>query len=63
MLLGVAVVLAGLVIYAGLLNWFGRLPGDIRYDSGALKVYVPIASMLLLSLFLSIAFAVLRRFL
>lgn len=58
---GVAVVLLGLVIWSGALNWFGRLPGDIRYESGSTRVYFPLASMLLISVVLSVIAAVLRR--
>jgi len=43
-------------------SWFGRLPGDVRYESEHVRVYVPIVSMLLLSLALSWIFYLLRRF-
>lgn len=59
---GVCLVLVGLLIYSGALSWFGRLPGDIRYESGNVRVYVPIVSMLLVSLVLTILFSLLRRF-
>jgi hypothetical protein len=59
--IGVAVILLGLVIWSGALNWFGRLPGDIRYESGSTRVYFPLASMLLVSVALSLIAAVLRR--
>lgn len=36
------------------LTWFGRLPGDIRYEGRRTRVYAPLASMLLLSLVLSL---------
>ena len=61
-ILGIGVVLAGLLIYSGAFSWFGRLPGDIRYKSDNVQVYVPIVSMLLVSLVLSLAFYLLRRF-
>jgi uncharacterized membrane protein len=59
---GVFVIMVGLLIYAGGLNWFGRLPGDIRYESGGVRVYIPIVSMLLVSLALTLIFNLLRRF-
>jgi len=59
---GVFVILVGLLIYSGGLGWFGRLPGDIRYESGNVRVYVPIVSMLLISLALTLIFNLLRRF-
>ncbi len=59
---GLCLVFAGLLIYTGWLSWFGRLPGDVRYESEHVQVYVPIVSMLLLSLALSLLFYLLRRF-
>ena len=59
---GVGAVLTGLLIYSGALSWFGRLPGDIRYESDHVRVYVPIVSMLIVSLVLSLLFYLLRRF-
>jgi len=59
---GFFVALVGLLIYTGALSWFGRLPGDIRYESEHVRVYVPIVSMLLVSLVLSLLFYLLRRF-
>lgn len=58
---GVFIILVGLLIYSGALSWFGRLPGDIRYESGNVRVYVPIVSMLLVSVVLTVLFSLLRR--
>jgi hypothetical protein len=60
---GVFVIVVGLLIYSGALSWFGRLPGDIRYESGRVRVYIPIVSMLLVSIALTLLFNLLRRFL
>jgi hypothetical protein len=62
-LIGVGVIVVGLLIYTGALSWFGRLPGDIRYEGGSSRVYVPITSMLIVSLVLSLLGYVVRRFL
>jgi Protein of unknown function (DUF2905) len=59
---GVGLVLIGLLIYAGAFSWFGRLPGDIRYESENVRFYAPIVSMLIISLVLSLIFYFLRRF-
>lgn len=59
---GVCVVFAGLLVYSGWLSWFGRLPGDIRYEGDNVQVYVPIVSMLIVSVVLSLLFYLLRRF-
>lgn len=58
---GVVLVLVGLIYMTGALSWFGRLPGDIRYESGNTRVYVPITTMILLSVGLSLALYVARR--
>ena len=58
---GVFIVVVGLLIYSGGLSWFGRLPGDIRYESGNVRVYIPLVSMLLISVALTLLFNLLRR--
>lgn len=60
---GFVIILIGLVMLAGGLSWFGRLPGDIRYESGNTRVYIPITSMILISVGLSLILALVRRFL
>ena len=59
---GAGLVVIGLLIYSGALSWFGRLPGDIRYESQNTRVYIPIVSSLLASVFLSVLFYLFRRF-
>jgi hypothetical protein len=59
---GVFIVVVGLLIYSGALSWFGRLPGDIRYESGSVRVYIPLVSMLLVSVVLTVVLSLLRRF-
>ena len=59
---GLGVVVIGVLIYVGWFSWFGRLPGDIRYESDHVRVYVPLVTMLLLSVVLSLLFYLLRRF-
>ena len=59
---GACLIVLGLLIYSGGFNWFGKLPGDIRYESGRAAVYIPIVSMLIVSLALSLVFYMIRRF-
>jgi len=59
---GACLILVGLLIYSGGLNWFGRLPGDIKYESERVSLYIPIVSMLLISIALSLIFYLIRRF-
>ena len=37
-----------------LVNWFGRLPGDIRVEEDNKMLFIPITSMLIVSVILSI---------
>ena len=59
---GICLVFAGLLFYSGWLSWFGRLPGDLHYQGDNVQVYVPIVSMLIVSVVLSALFYLLRRF-
>lgn len=59
---GSALVVLGLLIYSGALWWFGRLPGDIRYEGEHTRVYFPLVSSILVSLLLSVLLYLLRRF-
>ncbi len=54
--LGFVLVLFGLVVsYApGLISWFGKLPGDIRIEDQQRFVFIPITSMLLVSIVLTL---------
>jgi DUF2905 family protein len=58
---GVFLVLLGLLVWSGALNWFGRLPGDIRIERETVRVYIPIVSMLLLSVLLTLLLNLARR--
>jgi hypothetical protein len=51
---GGVLILVGLLVHFGLLNWFGRLPGDIRIESGRTRVFIPLTSMLIVSVVLSL---------
>jgi len=47
---------------AGGFGWFGRLPGDIRIERDTMRVYIPFASMILISVVLNLVFYLVRRF-
>jgi hypothetical protein len=61
--LGALLIVAGVVIYWGGFSWFGRLPGDIRYESESTRVFIPITSMILISIALTVLLNLIRRFL
>jgi hypothetical protein len=54
--IGVILLVIGLIInYAPwLISWFGKLPGDIRIEDEKKWVFIPITSMLIVSIILTI---------
>lgn len=60
--LGIGLVVVGLLVSLGGFGWFGRLPGDIRIERDTVRVYIPFASMILISIVLNIVFYLIRRF-
>ena len=61
--LGVGLILIGLLFWSGSMSWFGKLPGDIRIERETVRIYVPIVSMLLVSVVVSLVLYLARRFL
>jgi hypothetical protein len=59
--LGAVLVVVGLLAWSGALSWFGRLPGDVRVERENARVYVPLVSMLVVSLAISAIAWVVRR--
>jgi hypothetical protein len=49
-----------LLLYPNLLDWFGRLPGDFRIQTRRGVVHFPLASMLLVSLLLTVVLNIFR---
>lgn len=63
LVLGLVLVLLGVAMTWApwLLSWFGRLPGDIRIERPEGTVFIPLTSMLLLSIILTIVVNLLIR--
>ena len=53
---GAVILTLGIVMYYApwLVNWFGKLPGDIRSENKNSFVFIPITSMIVLSLLLTL---------
>jgi len=52
---GVLLAVVGVVIVlAPNIPFLGRLPGDIRIDNGNVKVFIPLGTMLIISLILTV---------
>ena len=63
--LGLFLVVGGLIFWllGDKLGWFGQLPGDISVERPGFSFYMPCASMLLVSVVLSIVLSLLGRLL
>ncbi|MDW8391658.1 MAG: DUF2905 domain-containing protein [Oscillochloridaceae bacterium] len=64
-LIGIGVALVGLgllFLLLGRVPWLGRLPGDIVIERPGLTVYIPLGTMLLISLVLTLLANLIGRF-
>ena len=54
--IGIAILALGLIVqYAPwLVGWFGKLPGDINVTRDGTRVFIPITSMIIVSLILTL---------
>ena len=59
---GVVLAVVGLVlVLAPNVPFLGRLPGDIRIDNGDTRIFIPIGTMIVVSIVLTIALNLLGR--
>jgi hypothetical protein len=58
-LVGLVIAAVGVLVTLGLP--LGRLPGDIAYERGNTRFYFPLTTSILVSVVLSLLFALLRR--
>jgi hypothetical protein len=60
----VLIVAGGLVFVGGRFGFFGlgRLPGDIRIEGDNVRVYIPVATSILLSVILTALLYIISRF-
>jgi hypothetical protein len=59
---GLGLVVVGVLVMAGGFGWFGRLPGDIRIERDTMRIYIPLASMIVISVVLNLIIYLARRF-
>jgi hypothetical protein len=59
--IGGVLVLIGILVIAGGRLGLGRLPGDLRWSRGNVRVYVPLGTSLLLSIILTVVLNLLGR--
>lgn len=63
-IIGIIIVAIGLILWllGPRLDWFGRLPGDVRIQKPGFSLFAPFTTMLLVSVILSLLLWVIRRF-
>ncbi|NSW93621.1 MAG: DUF2905 domain-containing protein [Bacteroidales bacterium] len=62
---GIILVVTGLILLlaGNKLNWLGHLPGDIRIVKENVRIYIPVTTMIILSILLSAILYLIRKFL
>jgi uncharacterized membrane protein len=63
-LIGILIVVAGLIIWflGDKLRFLGRLPGDISIEKENYRIYIPITTMVLVSIVLTLIMWLIQRF-
>ncbi|MCR9259807.1 MAG: DUF2905 domain-containing protein [Pseudomonadaceae bacterium] len=62
-IIGVVLIIIGLIAKSGVISWFGQLPGDFHIKTENFQFFFPLASMIVVSIVLSLLIAVIRKFL
>ncbi|MDO5769679.1 MAG: DUF2905 domain-containing protein [Psychrobacter sp.] len=62
-ILGVVIVLIGIIwlMFPSAFSWMGRMPGDVRYESGNTRIFFPIVTMIIISVVGSILLNLFNR--
>ncbi len=60
---GLGLVVVGLLAWSGALGWFGRLPGDLHIEGQRSRLVIPITSMVLVSVVLTVVVNLVLRWL
>lgn len=60
---GAVILLIGMLLHfvPGALNWLGRLPGDINIQGDRSRIFIPITSMILVSLVVTVLLNLFNR--
>jgi len=66
-IVGVGLILVivglGLWLFGDKLGWLGHLPGDIRVERPGFRFYMPITTMIIISVLLSLIISLINKFL
>ena len=61
--IGAGLVVMGVALryFPGLFSWFGNLPGDIKRETENATIFIPITSMLVISVVASVILSLVSR--
>jgi hypothetical protein len=61
--IGLFILVVGVVIYflGDRMNWFGRLPGDIRVEKENIRIFIPLTTMILLSILITLIINIFKK--
>ncbi len=62
-IIGASLLFLGVIVQFApwLVSWFGKLPGDIRIESERGKIFIPITSMLIVSIVITLLINLFKR--
>jgi hypothetical protein len=61
--IGLFILVVGVVVYflGDRMNWFGRLPGDIRVEKENIRIFIPLTTMILLSILITLIINIFKK--
>lgn len=62
-LLALIIAMVGALAWSGVLDWFGRLPGDVRVERPGFRFYLPLTSLLMVTIVFNLLIVLARRYL
>ena len=62
-IIGVILIVLGILLQfaPSAVNWFGKLPGDIRIETDNGKIFIPITSMVIVSIVITLLLNLFRH--
>ena len=62
LVIGIVCIVLAVLLKLGLLSWFGNLPGDLHVKREGFQFYLPLTTMIIVSIVLSALLSLLRKF-
>jgi len=63
-IIGLFIVIIGVLLYllGDRMNWIGRLPGDIKIEKENIRIFIPLTTMILLSILITLILNFFKKF-